>query len=233
MEKLIKNILISNDFSLNEAIGCFQKKDRSYFFIKSIESDHLEKIKNKSNLNESDWYRDFLTHFNEVCGDLNYPALEKNSSLIILVNSNDITAIESFQSQILLLEEDQFYVKKYVIVYTATALDKIIELTTNEQLQIEVNNKQKFKYIFENGFNIEQEDYILLLQLFIKLPFLTLEFNEHEFITLTEKLNVTLGTDYSLLNQLDPDQIGDLDFLSVESESEIEDLLTLLANDSN
>ncbi|GAA4146989.1 hypothetical protein GCM10022216_32520 [Sphingobacterium kyonggiense] len=235
MEAIIKTILTNSNFIFNEEINGFQEENKSYFFVKTIGSDQLEKVKNKTLLNVSEWYREFLTHFNQSCSKENYPALEKNSSLIILVNSANITVIERLQTQILLIEEDQFYVKKYVIIYTPEALGKISNYTSNEQLQGAVNNKIAFQTILSNGFSQEQEDYLLLLQIFIKLPFLTLKFNEDEFITLEEKLKKKLDDDYSIFQELlkSDEQIRNLDFSSIESESEINNLITLLTNDPN
>lgn len=235
MEAIIKTILTNNNFIFNEEINGFQEESKSYYFVKKIDSDQLEHVRNKTLLNESDWYREFLTHFNQSCSKGNYPALEKNSSLIILVNSANIEEIERLQTQILLIEEDQFYVKKYVIVYTSVALGKISNHTTNEQLQGAVNNKIAFQSILSNGFSREQEDYLLLLQIFIKLPFLTLKFNEDEFITLEEKLNKKLDSDYFIFQELlsSNEQFQNIDFLSLESENDINNLLTLLTNDPN
>ena len=235
METLIKTILTNNSFVFNEEIHGFEKEKKSYFFTETITAEQLQEIKNKTFLNESEWYHEFLSQFNEACNKENYSALEKNSSLIILVNSSNITEIERLQSQILLIEEDQFYVKKYVIVYTSNALEKISDSISNEQLLTAVNNKTAFQSILSNGLTQEQEDYLLLLQVFIKLPFLSLKFNEEEFVTLSEKLNTVLVNDYSIFQKLlsSYEPIKNLDFLSTESESEINNLLTLLTNDPN
>ncbi|WP_449387140.1 ABC-three component system middle component 1 [Chryseobacterium lineare] len=235
MKTLIENILTNNDFVFNEDINGFHQENKSYFFIKEINSDTLETIKSRESLNESEWYRAFLAQFNELCSTENFSAVEKNSSLIILVNAVDIKVIEQLQSQILLIEEDQFYVKKYVIVYTENALEKNSDFVTNEQLQKAVNKKTIFQDILTKGFTQENEDYILLLQIFIKLPFLALKFNEEEFITLDEKLKIKLEDHYNTYQELlsSYEQIENLDFLSEESESEINNLFTLLTNDPN
>ncbi|MFP3595755.1 ABC-three component system middle component 1 [Chryseobacterium sp. SIMBA_029] len=235
MKTLIENILNNNGFVFKDEINGFHQENKSYFFIKEINSDILETVKSRESLNESEWYRAFLTQFNELCSKENFSAVEKNSSLIILVAAGDITVIEQLQSQILLIEEDQFYVKKYVIVYTENALEKNSGFVTNEQLQRAVNNKTIFQNILIKGFTQENEDYIVLLQIFIKLPFLALKFNEEEFITLGEKLKIKLEDHYTTYQELlsSYEQIENLDFLSEESESEINNLFTLITNDPN
>ena len=235
METLINTILTNNNFIFNEEIHGFEKENKSYFFTRTITADQLQGIKNKTFLNESEWYHEFLSQFNEDCSKANYSALEKNSSLIIFVNSASITEIERLQSQILLIEEDQFYVKKYVIIYTSSALEKISDSGSNEQLLTALNNKIAFQSILSSGLTQDQEDYVLLLQVFVKLPFLTLKFNEEEFVSLSEKLETVLVNDNGIYQELlnTNDSLKDLDFLSTESESEISNLLTLLTNDQN
>ena len=181
------------------------------------------------------WYNEFLSNFNETAKDPNFNTLEKNSSLLILVESSSINDIERLQSQILLIEEDQYYVKKYVIIYTPTALSKISRLSSNEELLAALNSRISFQSILPNGFNPENEEYVLLLQLFIKLPFLTLKFPEDEYLSLQEKLGTTLESDFSIFQELinSYDQINKIDFVSVESETAINNLLTLLTNDPN
>jgi hypothetical protein len=235
METLINKILSNNHYILDEVINGYSHENKSYFFIRTIGGDELEEIKSKALLDEQTWYGAFVSEFKENTDKPNYFSLEKNSSLIVLVEASSINDIERLQSQILLIEEDQFFVKKYVIIYTRTALSKISNFTTNLQFLNAVNNRGAFQSILANGFNTDQEDFILLLQLFIKLPFLTLQFNEDDFISLHEKLINVLENDYSIFRQLiaDQEQLLDIDFLSIDSENEIDNLLTLLTYDSN
>lgn len=122
-----------------------------------------------------------------------------------------------------------------MIVYTTEALEKISDFTSNQQLQTAVNNRATFQSILTSGLINEYEDYILLLQLFIKLPFLTLKFTEDEFVTLPEKLNTALGHNYSIFQQLivSHEQHLNIDFLALESENDIDNLITLLSHDSD
>jgi hypothetical protein len=235
MESLINTVLNNNNFVFNENINGYKHENKSFFFIRKIGADELEEIKNKTCLENQTWYNEFLSNFNENAKDPNFNSLEKNSSLLILVESTRINDIERLQSQILLIEEDQYYVKKYVIIYTPESLTKILNFTSNEQLQRAVNSRTSFQSISSKGFNKENEDYVLLLQLFIKLPFLTLKFSEDEFVSLSEKLVTTLDNNFSKFRELLNlnEQIQNIDFISVENETAIENLLTLLTNDTN
>ena len=238
MEKLIKTILVNNGYEtliLNDEINGFHLGDKSYFFLQTIGADELKEIKNKSSLQDCTWYRVFLSKFKDICQSNNYPPLEKNSAMLILVDSSSVSEMERLQSQILLIEEDQYFIKKYVIVYTPNSLSKISELSSNEQLQEAINNSTSFQSLLENGINDNIADYILLLQLFIKLPFLKLKFEEENFVSLPEKIQNVLGNNMSIYEQIQNsiEEFKGINFLTPESDTEIDTLLTLLANDSN
>lgn len=222
MKTLTATILENNSFVFEEKINGFHKDMSSFFFIEEIRSEELKIIKDKSTLDNCDWYKKYLESFSNTCKSTTYSALEKNSSLIILVQANDITEIQQLQSQILLIEEDRFFVKKYIIVYTSGSLAKIRENKTNAQLQSELNNQTAFLNILNNGFTSDNEDYILVLQLFIKLPFLVLNFSEDQFTTLLEKLKINLDDDYSTVQYLvnNGNEINQLDFLDPKESME-------------
>lgn len=235
MKTLINSILNNNGFTYNEIINGFHLENKTYFFTRFVGYDELEDIKNKSSLNDCAWYQEFISSFNAVCENNDYPALEKNSSLLVIVEASTITDLERLQSQILLLEEDQFYIKKYVIIFTKSAFAKISKLSSNEQLQSAVNNSESFKSLMTQGLSQEIEDYVLLLQLFIKLPFLKLRFEDETFIGLPKKLSEILSTDMEVYKKLldSNDEFQKLNFLDPESDFEIDKLLTLVSNDSN
>jgi len=235
METLISSILTNNGFIFNDTINGYHLEDKAYFFTRIIGSDELEEIKNKSSMDDSTWYQEFISSFNAICENTDYPALEKNSSLLVIVEALSITDLDRLQSQILLLEEDQFYIKKYVIVFTKSSFAKISELTSNEQLQSAVNNSKSFNSLMTQGLSQEIEDYLLLLQLFIKLPFLKLRFENETFIGLPEKLRKVLSTDMEIYERLldFSEELHKLNFLDSESDSGIDNLITLVSNDSN
>lgn len=235
MEQLIKNILTNNDFSYNEQIRGYELSDKSYFFIETIGIDQLEEIKSKNSLRECTWYQVFISSFNEACEIPEYSSIEKNSALLILVECGSMENLNQFQSQILLLEEDQFFVKKYVFIYTTNALSKIPQTITNENLQVLVRNSASFEVFRKNGIIDQIDDYIVVLQLFIKLPFLKLKFEDNDFVGLGEKLRISLTTDLPIYQNLIErfDDFKMIDFIAEVSETDIDNLIASLGNDTN
>jgi hypothetical protein len=235
MEQLIKNILTNNDFSYNEQIRGYELSDKSYFFIETIGIDQLEEIKSKNSLRDCTWYQVFISLFNETCGIPEYSSIEKNSALLILVECGSMENLNQFQAQILLLEEDQFFVKKYVFIYTTNALSKIPQTITNENLQVLVRNSPSFEIFRKNGIIDQIDDYIVVLQLFIKLPFLKLKFEDNDFVGLEEKLRISLTTDLTIYQNLIEsfDDLKTVDFIAEESDTDIDNLIASLGNDTN
>ncbi|PJX20129.1 hypothetical protein CAP47_11390 [Psychroflexus sp. S27] len=235
MNELIKTILTNNDYTFDERINAYQYDNKSYMFLESINAHQLEEVKTKNSLNNCDWYNEFLSKFNERIKINGYPALEKNSSLLILVESSSIDDLDKLKSQILLIEEDQFFLKKHVLIYTPSSFSAISRDTSNEGLQSKVNDKNLFKDFMDKGLTDDMEVYILVLQLFIKLPFLKLNFDEAEFKELNEKLNDALSENnekekyYKLLDEVAG--FKSIDFLDEESENKIDNLINLLSND--
>ena len=235
MEQLIKTILSNNGFSYNDQIEGYELPEKSYFFIQTIGIDQLEEIKSKNSLKDCTWYQNFLSSFNQTCNKAEYSAVEKNSSLLILVEGTSIQNLLLFQSQILLIEEDQFFVKKYVFIYTKTAVSKISPSITNNNLQDLVKDSNSFKIFRDHGAIDDINNYVVILQLFIKLPFLKLKFENNDFIGLEEKLRTSLTKDFTLYNQLTEshESLKIIDFLSDESDAAIDTLTMLLSHDKN
>jgi|SRR5690554_54586 len=230
MKILINKILENSEFKFNDELQGYHQTDKSFYFYKTLVADQLAEVKDKNSLNRSEWYQSFLSNFNELCQSDKYPALEKNSSLLIFVEGSSITELSSLQSQILLLEEDQFFLKKYVIYYTSSAYEKIKDLSLNEELLEKVNDKERFDKLMKNGLSDEIEDYVLILQLFIKLPFLKLKFNEDNYVALSDKLKNLLSNDFDLYSNVinSYQSLINIDFESPESNEEIDNFLNLI-----
>jgi len=230
MKTLINKILENSGFQFNDELQGYQQADKSFYFYTTLVADQLAEVKDKNSLNKSEWYQSFLLNFNELCQSDKYPALEKNSSLLIFVEGSSITELSSLQSQILLLEEDQFFLKKYVIYYTSSAFEKIKDLSLNEELLEKVNDKERFDKLMKNGLSDEIEDYVLILQLFIKLPFLKLKFNEDNYVALSDTLKTLLSNEFELYcNVINSYQsLINIDFESPESNEEIDFFLNLI-----
>lgn len=99
--------------------------------------------------------------------------IKKNTSLFILVEVDNLKEAfedEKFQRSILLIEEDYYYFRKFILLYTQDGLSDLRDKTTNETL---------YKYLESNIDLFEKdmffsESYFIAMEIGVKLPFFTL-----------------------------------------------------------
>lgn len=235
MEQLIRKILLESEYvENNNNISYFHRNNAAYFFTIRFSQENLQNIKSKDLLQENEAYNSLLTEFNKIVKEGSDIAIEKNSSLIILVECEDINALSNLQQQILLIEEDEYFFKKYVLLYTRESITNLhVSTPIIPHLITKLHNNSQFDLFAQQGANNEISEYIIVLQLFIKLPFLKLDFENQDFKTLDQKIIESLGGDselfISLIDKLEV--IERLDFTQSDAEEGITNLISSLPND--
>lgn len=215
----------------------YTKDSNTFFFTLQYNIEEISVLKRYSEIAEKENHKTLLKGFNNLIKEGGSNAIEKNSSLLILVKCPSLESIEKNHQQILLLEEDEYYFKKYVILYTDASISIL-----NEQenlinyLNEKLNDEISFSKYAKSGFNEEIADYLMVMQLFIKLPFLTVQTADNNFKGLPEKISEALGennerfVNWILENE---DQIKALDFVQQNTEEQINEILNHLPNDQN
>ena len=176
MKELLENIFLANGFSrpiLKENAFFFEANDlkrSEYYLVDFIEGDKV-----KGYL-ESDAMENIFALFNDQKRERQ--DVEKNTSLIICVKVTNIqNEIGIIRNDILKIEEDDYWFKKYVIVYS----DNSLPLPTPE-----INYIQHFSDLLINSdafreykTNIYQnESYYLTIEMFLKIPFINVPIKE-------------------------------------------------------
>jgi hypothetical protein len=240
MIKIIKKIMSETGhevYQTNGGIEYYSFKDKAYFFFLSLELSEIMNIKSYTDFELNKKYVLLKEDFNKLLKEGLSNTLEKNSALIILVKCITLTSIEKFQQPILLLEEDEYFFKKYVVLYSDMAIQGLN--TANSLiplLQEKVKNETYYNSFASAGYNDEIAEYLVVLQLFIKLPFLKLSFDGENYKMLSQKISEALGTDlvktYNNLLMYSK-KIEELDFSKEINEDSIDELLRSLANDKD
>lgn len=238
MNEIIEKILLGTNHEvhfIDQETTFYSNGYVAYFFVINLDLSEINNLKKYSDFEKNSKYKSLLDWFNNqvLRGITN--TIEKNSALFILVKCDNITAIEDYQQQILLLEEDEYFFKKYVIFYTEPAIkdlisaDQLIPL-----LQEKVKDESNYNIFANNGYKNEIAEYIVILQLFIKLPFLKLAFDVENYKLLDEKISNALGNDLERVFDdivKNSKKIIATDFENIENENTIDELLNLLIND--
>ncbi len=176
MRQIIEKLLIECGYSEKEqGISFYSKEDRSFFFIVTIEEENFALLKSKDLVKENQSYKAVMDGFKSIVNSGEQIVMEKNSSLIVLVKCADINAISKLQQQILLFEEDEYFFKKYVILYTDSSITGLTITPLLPELRVKVKHNESFDKFANQGYISELAEFLVVIQLFIKLPFLSFE----------------------------------------------------------
>lgn len=166
------NIMVDSKLSINLDNVLFFKSilNKQYNFIIELDILSLEQIV---------YIKKELVPilYDVMCLDgLNYEReMEKNTSIIILINEDKIDNINNMKNYISYLEEDPYYFRKYVLTYTNNdykLLNEIIERDENRSLVNVLNNIIKDVDIFKEFKTKDNKNiYDIVSKIFIKIPF--------------------------------------------------------------
>lgn len=199
MKHILNNIFIENQFNTRyekSELEIYEREDKEYFFTINLDANELSGFFSNKKIN------DIINIQNNLYKE--YEAIKKNSSLIIYVKTNNLTKFyEKYKKDIYKIEEDEYFFRKFVLVYTDEGI---------KNLNIENNISDKLKNIllepgrmdnFENVY-FKDEEFFLTMQLYVKLSFLTYSINEQPFISINERILMNmqkenLTSDYTLI----------------------------------
>jgi hypothetical protein len=129
--------------------------------------------------------------------------IDKNASLLICVEFDNYQGdCPRYKNMMLQIEEDEYSYKKYLLPYTAKALESFRTTeTVKDQLNTLVANEENFQQFSEHIY--ANEAYFFAVQTFLKLPFLNLVISEDkQFITISQLLAGKLSTaELQFMNQ--------------------------------
>ncbi|MBK9247176.1 MAG: hypothetical protein IPM69_03465 [Ignavibacteria bacterium] len=240
MNTIVNKIMAASGYSEESFAGIeryYSKEDNAFFFVIQYSIDDISGLRKYSQLTEKDNYKGFLESFNTLIKEGQSNKIEKNSSLLVLVKSETLEAIGKYHQQILLLKEDEYFFKKYVILYTDATVSVLSQkLNLLNYLHEKLKDEVSFSKYAKQGYCQDIEDYLMVIQLFIKLPPLNVQIGGENFKALHEKISETLNeNDEGFINWIleNEEQISKLDFKQENAEGEIEALLNRLPNDQN
>ncbi|WP_313385915.1 ABC-three component system middle component 1 [Chishuiella sp.] len=233
IQTIINKIFEESNFEEKE--GYYSKDNNQFYLTLKLKETEFQTIENKNSIEVIPSYKELLDFFNELVQSGTSTSIEKNTSLLIFVECENIKALEVYKQQILVLEEDQYFFKKYVILYTENGISGINTDTILSDLKAKLSNKDNFDNYYTNGFSTELEGYLFILQLYIKIPFITLPSFDNQFKTLETKITEDLGDNYIIKETVIEkfDEIMAIDFFvpGENVDQNIETILNSLSND--
>ncbi|WP_342602823.1 ABC-three component system middle component 1 [Peribacillus sp. FSL E2-0159] len=197
MRNMIKQILVEKDFmidesSLEDEISFLAERTQQNKFdfltvmFLGVNTPNREVIKEK--------VEKYLMKIIET--RQNFVGIEKNLTLLILLEVESLEVNKEISSLIYDFEEDPYDFKKYVMVYTKkqeALLESLLEASASEVNIITLvnqilNDSTKFSKFKSKEESEDSLIYDLVSKLFIKLPFLNMENNQQTLTSLYQEI---------------------------------------------
>lgn len=169
MKNIIVNLLKHNHFDcVDTDFNLYTNQLKSeYFIVSQYSQEELH------DFFENDKTSQIIDKFERQSKISEHENIKKNTSLFILVEVDNLKEAfedDKIQKSILLIEEDYYYFRKFIILYTRNGLSDLRDKATNEAL---------YNYL---EFNIDafeedmffSESYFMAMEIGVKLPFFTL-----------------------------------------------------------
>jgi hypothetical protein len=132
---------------------------------------------------------DVMSAYDEVCKV--HPDALKSTSLIICHKVADINERDTVKNTVLKIEENSFGLRKFIVSYTDSSIVELLKIDEAELVgQLHTKIQSGFGDFIDSRAQETIEEYDIVLQLFIKLPFMKIQSNRAttELTPLTEFL---------------------------------------------
>lgn len=228
MIELIKKIFTDSDFQIDNTI-VNSNDDYQMFFAKRVGKDKFDFYlimnlkEGKLQLNELEKYLDSI--LDEVLYTYEYPGLDKNLSLLLIVERQVLEYTEKFSRQVYDFEEDPFHFKKYMLPYTPeqnNILQEKLDFKKDiiKQLDAIISNKQLFRSFKENRDIKESNNtmlYDLISKIYIKLPFLKLKVNKEDLSNISKEIDSEISAkDKDIVDKVLKMEIEDIEWEKIQ-----------------
>lgn len=183
---VIQKLFLEHDFNKEVELEngiYFNQKGNEYYIYKTIKENELIGY-----LNENKEINNIIRLFKEHKEDLKDQSIDKNTSLILFIEVDNIReGYLSNLNSLLKFEENEYWFKRYAILYSREAytyLDQegeilpVLESKTSLSTEFEEYEKDI----------LQKPDYFLAMQLYIKLPFLKVNNGSKLFTSIDEAI---------------------------------------------
>ena len=169
MKNIIVNLLKHNHFDcVDTDFNLYTNQLKSeYFIVSQYSQEELH------DFFENDKTSKIIDEFEKQSRTQRHDNIKKNTSLFILVEVDNLKEAfedDKIQKSILLIEEDYYYFRKFIILYTRNGLLDLRDKETNEILYTYLESNID---AFEDDMFFS-ESYFMAMEIGVKLPFFTL-----------------------------------------------------------
>lgn len=199
MDKFLKDILVEKGYNLEKESLNLWGNDSEFFILKEFDKKNFLLFYKDEELNQ------FISDFQAIENN----KIIKNTSLIILLNVDDLEVFyRNNLYKIMQIEEDEYYFRKYVVLYTNEGLSKLESNTKFllDYIQGQDSEDRSLFDKFENNMFFE-EAYFIAMQLIIKLPFISLPHANGNFEMIEDRIKLQIKKEYMIESEEKVNQI--------------------------
>ncbi|MGB3945916.1 MAG: ABC-three component system middle component 1 [Candidatus Saccharimonadales bacterium] len=138
--------------------------------------------------------------YDEICKI--YPDALRSTSLVICHKVSDVNERDAVKNTILKIEENSFGLRKFIVSYTDTSIRDLLNIEESELVsQLHAKVESGFSAFIDSKATNSIEEYDIVLQLFIKLPFMKMQSSraKTELISLPDFLADKISKHSSIL----------------------------------
>lgn len=202
----------------------FQKSGKKTYWLVVNESN-LDSLTN----NQSELFEDCKSAVTD-------PALEKNISMLVLWKTEGDLELATLKQKIMMVEEDPYFFKKYVLYYSDEELTSLKEAVGDSPLSSFLNENIKSQSVFTKykGDPLSHEFEPLIYRISMKVPFIDIDIGLSDGLdSLWESNKSKIQSNNDLLN-LENGLFGiEIDADNTDPEEYLEALKALLPESDN
>lgn len=184
MINIISNLFELTEFTVDKE-NSFASNNKKHMFYVYKSYNNIKEFR-ENLIQDQDNLYDYITQLE------NGNEIKKNTSFIILIKLKEKNEKDIIQKEILDLEEDKYFFKKYVITYLSDEVESFYKKLKEYDniisfLENNLNNTEKFEeFKVKNDISY----YSLILKIYIKIPHLSCGgiFSEKEMISLKDNI---------------------------------------------
>mgnify|MGYP000895981383 FL=1 len=192
MDSFLQQILEQHNFhKCDEHLELWGGEGNEFFLIQEYSREDFK----SSSEGGSDFFTCEQTNKLISCFEkLNDNKIKKNTSLFVTIKVDELKrSYESLRNMIMRVEEDEYYFRKYVILYTEEGLSRL-NSNIEDLLNYIQSTSPEGEYLFdkfESGMFFDTS-YFIAIQLIIKLPFASLHHSDNHFEIVENKIQARI-----------------------------------------
>lgn len=183
MNNILRKLFLAHNYQVTDISSEFifsEISNQEYYLTLEYKEEEL------LNFFDSNKTEEVISYYESIQSQKN--DARKNTTLLIYVETNNLEEFfKKNKNTIYKIEEDQFYFRKHIIVYTKNGIQNIDK---NSDIKLEINKiliqEDRIDNFSKNFY--KDEEFYIAAELMAKIPFLVMDMDDEPYESLFEKV---------------------------------------------